>query len=211
MLNQHQRQGSQCHGQQDNAPLDQDEQDHQNDPNQLPHIQEQQDNQYDPNQLPNIQGQLNNHQRPILMQMIQNNMTLAQDSLTNQNRIFLVFAKELISLNRKMDNMLLEIRRSNNAYRGEPSSFAHQYIFDHLDFLDWNQITSLFAELIIRYNDQNRERQIPIVNRDEKRMKSLMLHKLDIYWDQLEPFLTDATIQDIINTLHLNPDDRNPI
>ena len=164
-------------------------------------------NQADPNQLPNNQGQQGNQQRMPLLQRVQNNIVLSQNNLTNQNQIFLGIAEDLASLDRKVDNILLEIRRSNNIYSGRPSSLAHKYIFDHLNSLNWAQITSLFAELIIRYNNQNRERTIPLINRDEKRKKSLLLHKLDIYWDQLEPFINDATIFDIRNSLHLNSDD----
>ncbi|KAK8845053.1 hypothetical protein M9Y10_021229 [Tritrichomonas musculus] len=208
--NQHQQNNqnpAQGQAQHDDGNDAQGQQDNQADPNQPPNNQGQQNNQADLNQLPNNQGQQGNQQRMTLLQRVQNNIVLSQNNLTNQNQIFLGIAENLASLDRKVDNILLEIRRSNNIYSGRPSSLARKYIFDHLNSLNWTQITSLFAELIIRYNNQNRERTIPLINRDEKRKKSLLLHKLDIYWDQLEPFINDATIFDIRNSLHLNSDD----
>ena len=80
---------------------------------------------------------------------------------------------------------------------------------DRVFILSWASVRSPL--IIGDYNNQNSEHPIPIVNRDEKRKKSLLLHKLDIYWGQLQPFLTDATVQDIINALHLNSNNCNPI
>ena len=128
-----------------------------------------------------------------------NNNDQYQATINTQHQVFLGIADELASIKDIQNQILQEIRFQRDY--GQPSSPTTRYIYNYLNDLNWRQISMLFEELIIRFNRENRESQIPPITRDEKRKKSLLLHKLDIYWDQLQPFLNDGTIPDIRNTL----------
>ena len=164
-----------------------------------------------PNQDPNNRGQQENQQD--FQHLIENKLNSLEQTTTNardlQNSILRIMANQLISLNNKFDTFndkLDSIQSSIDSLIGfdERLSISLKFISKHLDDFTWTQIVSFFDSLLTRINQNNPNHTIPPLNRAEKRKKTLFLNHLDIFWDEIVPYLIDPTIQEV-RSLILNP------
>ena len=173
-----------------------------NNPNPPPNNRDQQANQ-----------QPNNPNQQDFQTELENQLNSLEQSTLNtlhlQNTIFRIISNQIILLNNKFDTFsdkLDAIQSSIDSLIGfdERSSNSLKFISKHLDGFTWTQIVLFFDSLLTRINQNNFNHQIPPFSRAEKRKKTLFLNHLDIFWDEIVPFLNDPTIQEV-RYLILNP------
>lgn len=132
-----------------------------------------------------------NHQQQDFGNQIQNLSDV-------QHNVFVTIGNRMDSIDQRLGNietMLVDMNlRLDKKYGYDKRlSFANKFIYEYLSNFNWSQCIKFFQRFLDHINDGH----IPPIDRDEKRKKSLLVHKLDIFWDRIQPNIDDNLINRI--------------